>query len=282
MYMVTEIRRGIQGDIAYYDEFPKEHKLVIDAHHHYAPSDKKFLETLLKNMDAVGVHKVCLINSGPTCGEQEERDWKRIFKDHSDRIIGFGTISQGRTKADGPEVVDEYYSKGFKGLKFLRPTKRYDHDDFLVYYEKAEKHGMPVLFHTGVIARHSVDQREDVSSAHMRPIYLDRIARWCPRLKIIGAHMGDPWFREAYHTSQKNPLLWLDISGKGIWLKAKAIREHFWIRLRPEKLVFGSDEPSSQYARLIHAWDTILYEMGIGQADRDAVFGETAAKILGT
>jgi len=275
-----QIRRGTQGDIAYYDEFPTEHKLLIDIHHHYRPAEKNFVDVLLKNMEAAGVHKVCVFTSEPNYGEQEEKGWKRIFKDYSDRIIGFGTINPGRMPENKPEVVDEYYSKGFRGLKFIRPTRRYDHDDFLVYYEKAEKYGMPVLFHTGVVARKSVEEREDLSSAHMRPVYLDRIARWCPRLKIIAAHMGDPWFGEAYNTSQKNPLLWLDISGKGIWLKAKAIREHLWIRLRPEKLVFGLDEPSSQYARIIHAWDTILYEMGLNQKQRDMIFGETAAQIL--
>jgi len=165
-------------------------------------------------------------------------------------------------------------------LKFIRPTRRYDCDDFLVYYEKAERYNMPVLFHTGVVARRSVTESEDVSSAYMRPVYLDRIARLYHKLRIIAAHMGDPWFGEAFNTSQKNPLLWLDISGKGIWLKAKAIREYLWIRLRPEKLVFGLDEPSSQYTRLIYAWDTLFYEMGLDQRIRDMIFGETAARIL--
>ncbi|HIE13930.1 TPA: hypothetical protein EYP70_01515 [Candidatus Bathyarchaeota archaeon] len=279
--MTLESRKGTQGDIAYYDEFPKKHKLVIDIHHHYNPLVKDFVNVLLKDMSAAGVHMVCLFSSRPNYGERESKDWKKIFKDYYDRIIGFGTINPGRLPESKPEMIDEYYSRGFKGIKFLRPTKRYDHDDFLVYYEKAEDYDMPVLFHTGVIARKSVVEREDVSSAYMRPVYLDRIARWCPKLRIVAAHMGDPWFSEAYNTSQKNPLLWLDFSGKGIWLKAKAIREHLWIRLRPEKLVFGLDEPSSQYARLIYAWDTIFYEMGLTQEQRDMIFGGTAAKILG-
>jgi len=278
-------RRGVQGDIAYYDEFPKEHKLLIDIHHHYGgrqAGGENFVDVLLRNMDAAGVHKVCLFSSGPkNRTEREEKDWKRIFKDYSDRIIGFGTVSPGRMPENRVEIIEEYYSKGFKGVKFIRPAQRYDHDDFLVYYEKAEEYGMPTLFHTGVVARRLTDERDDTSSAHMRPVYLDRIARWCPKLKIVAAHMGEPWYGEAYNTSQKNPLLWLDISGKGIWLKAKAIREHLWIRLRPEKLVFGLDEPSSQYTRIIHAWDTILYEIGLDQKQRDMVFGETAAQILG-
>lgn len=275
------IRHGTQGDAAYYDVYPAEHKLIIDIHHHYNPLEEIFLETLLRNMDIAGVSRVCLFTSGPNYGEKEGKDWKKIFKDYSDRIIGFGTINPGRMPENNPEIIDEYYSRGFRGLKFIRPTKRYDHDEFLIYYEKAEDYNMPILFHTGVIARRFIEEREDVSSAHMRPVYLDRIARLFPKLKIIAAHMGDPWFSEAFNTSQKNPLLWLDISGKGIWLKAKAIREHLWIRVRPEKLVFGLDEHPSQYMRLIYAWDTLFYEMGLNQKQRDMIFGETAAEILG-
>lgn len=280
----VQVRRGVQGDVAYYDEFPKEHKLVVDIHHHYGgrqAEKENFVDVLLRNMDVAGVHKVCLFSSSPErYSEKEDKDWKGVFKDYSDRIIGFGSIRPGRLPQNKLEIIDEYYSKGFKGLKFITPTKRYDHDDFLCYYEKAEEYGMPTLFHTGVVARGSVAERQDVSSAHMRPVYLDRIARWCPKLKIVAAHMGEPWYGEAYNTSQKNPLLWLDISGKGIWLKAKAIREHLWIRLRPEKLVFGLDEPSSQYARIIHFWETFFYEIGLDQKQRDMIFGENAAQIL--
>jgi len=265
-----------QGDIAYYDVYPRERRDIVDIHHHY--NDRVgFVKELLSEMDAAGVATVCLMSSGPEPSEHESSDWKTIFKDLGDRVVGLGLFNPGACEHD---VVDRYYSMGFKGLKATTPTKAYDIDEFLPYYERAESYGMPVLFHTGVIARTSVDKKEDVSSARMSPACLDRIARWCPRLKIIAAHMGDPWFAEAYNTSQKNPNMWLDISGKGIWLKAAAIREHLWIRLRPEKLVFGLDEPPSQYRRIIHAWDTLLYEMGITQEARDMIFSGTARRIL--
>lgn len=265
-----------QGDVAYYDTSPAERKGIIDIHHHYN-SEKGFVESLLREMDSAGVQTVCLISSGPSYGEQEAADWRRLFKDFDDRIFGLGLFNPGRC---GYDVVDQYYSKGFKGLKAIEPKRPYDEDDYLKYYEKAEGYGMPILFHTGVVARGSTQEREDISSGYMRPIQLDRIARWCPKLRIVAAHMGDPWFSEAYNTSQKNPNMWLDISGKGIWLKACAIREHLWIRLRPEKLVFGIDEPPSEYKRLIHTWETLFYEMGLTQEQRDMIFAGTAKRII--
>jgi predicted TIM-barrel fold metal-dependent hydrolase len=267
--------------VAYYDEFPKKPDFLVDMHHHYNPKLKNFTSILVADLDLAGVSKVCLFSSAPTHSEKEKKDWKKIFRSYSDRIIGFGTINPGKPKNE-KEIVDEYFARGFKGLKFTLPSKRYDHDDFLDYYEKAEQYGMPVLFHTGVVVRNSITESEDISSEYMRPVYLDRIARLFPRLRMVAAHMGDPWFGEAYNTSQKNPLLWLDISGKGIWLKANALREHLGIRVRAEKIVFGLDEPSSQYVRVINAWNTILYEMGLDQKQRNMIFGGNAKKIIGS
>ena len=267
-----------QGDQAYYDELPRKHKLIIDIHHHYNPKIKNFLNHLLDNMNKAGITKVCLFTTGPNYKDQEAKDWKTIFKDYNDRIIGFGTINPGKHK---PETVDQYYSKGFIGIKILNPTKPYDSDEFLEYYQRAEDLDMPILFHTGVIARHKLDQPIDQTSDRMRPVTLDRIARLFPKLKIIAAHMGDPWFSEAYMVSQKNPNMWLDISGKGIWLKALAIKQHLWIRLRPEKLLFGTDEPPTEFLRLYHFWDTYFYEIGITFDQREQIFGKTAKKILG-
>ena len=262
--------------MAYYDVLPTLPKLIIDVHHHYVPR-KGFLDELIEDMDMANVGKVCLITSGPSYGEGEKGDFERAFKDYEDKVIGFGTIYPGKSR---PEVVDEYYSRGFKGIKVIYPTKRYDHGGFLTYYQKAEELGMPILFHTGVVARHRLDIAEDISSAHMRPVYLDRIARLFPKLHVVAAHMGDPWYLEAYMTSQKNPNMWLDISGKAILLKALNIRKYLGIRLTVDKLLFGLDEPSREYSRLIYTWSTLLYEMGLSQEERAKVFGRNAAKML--
>jgi len=252
------------------------HELIIDVHHHYIDR-KGFMDELFKEMDAANVHKVCLITSAPSYGESEGKDFTWAFKDYADRVIGFGTIHPGKTQ---PEAIDEYYGKGFKGIKAIYPTKRYDHDSFLTYYQKAETLGMPILFHTGVVAREKIDVAQDVTSAHMRPVYLDRVARLFPKLHLVAAHMGDPWYLEAYMTSQKNPNMWLDISGKAVLIKALNIKEYLGIRLTPDKLLFGLDEPPCEYSRLIHVWDTLLHEMGLSLDERSQIFGKNAAEML--
>lgn len=47
----------------------------------------------------------------------------------------------------------------------------------------------------------------------MRPIYLDTIARAFPDLKIIGAHLGNPWYQEAAEVARWNPNVFFDLTG---------------------------------------------------------------------
>lgn len=51
-------------------------------------------------------------------------------------------------------------------------------------------------------------------------------------------------------------------------LKAMNIRRYMGIRLTPDKLLFGLDEPPQMYNRLIYTWDTLFYEMGLSPEDK--------------
>jgi len=259
--------------------------MIIDIHNHYW-YEKDFIKKLIKCMDEANIDKVCLngmgikgleITKSPEIYNANE-DVKKAFKEYPDRIIGFGWIRLGIDKYD---IIDKLYEEEFKGIKISIPTNRYDYDNFMPYYERAEKYDMPILFHTGVIAATMNDRELGTHSAYMRPVYLDRIARKFPRLKIIAAHMGDPWYLEAYMTSQKNPNMWLDFSGLAIFTKAYYIRKFLWIRVTPDKLLWGLDEPPEKYLRLLLTWRTLIEEIGIKkEEDIKGIFGENARKIL--
>jgi len=250
--------------------------MIIDIHNHYWEGGD-FLNRLLKGMDSAGVDIVCLNGLGVYHGMPGNDDVEKAFKEYPDRIIGFGTIFPGRAQY---EEVDELYSRGFKGLKMITPTKRYDDDGFMPYYQKAEDYGMPILFHTGVIASFKGDKELGTSSSYMRPVYLDKIARMFPKLKMIGAHMGDPWFLEAYRVAQYCPNMWLDISGLAILVKALNIRTYLRIRVTPDKLLWGLDDLPEKYLQLLMTWKTLVREIGMSEEDSENIFGRTAAKIL--
>ncbi|HOJ40361.1 MAG TPA: amidohydrolase family protein [bacterium] len=121
-----------------------------------------------------------------------------------------------------PEIVDRLKEQGFWGLKCIRPRYPYDDERYFPYYERAEKLGMPILFHTGVISRADrtmLPEGVSTSGSRMRPCYLWGIASAFPELTIIAAHLGNPWGEEAY--------IYLDLSGGGISYRLEWLNKYF-------------------------------------------------------
>ena len=67
---------------------------------------------------------------------------------------------------------------------------------------------MPVLFHTGV--------RQTGSFALLCPVYLATIAANDPKLNVIGAHFGNPWYDEAAESARRDKNLYFDLTGSSL------------------------------------------------------------------
>jgi len=172
---------------------------------------------------------------------------------------------------------------GFRGLKVINPTKNYDDKDFYPYYTQAEKHNMPILFHTGMVRRTDKDKSYDISCERMRPIYLDTIARAFPHLILIGAHLGGPWFREAADVLRFNPNVYFDITGSiSGWVRKTPdfFRNYLWWKGARDRIVFGSDVHFSQIKKIIANYQGVLEALKVDRATQNKIFGETALGIL--
>jgi len=193
----------------------------------------------------------------------------------------------------GAEAVGELHDQGFRGLKFIRPPARYDDKTFYAVYEAAEELRMVCLFHLGIVARTPEDKEHDVNNERHRPIYLDTIARSFPSLRIIGAHLGNPWYDEAGMACRWNPNLYFDLSGSSLkkrppeffktilwWTETGQYGDpegrHAW-----EKIVFGSDVPIEYIQDVMNDYQRVMEAIGLRQELQDAVFGNTAAELLG-
>jgi len=100
------------------------------------------------------------------------------------------------------------------GLKFIYPRIPYnDERAFPVYFE-AKKLKMPCLFHLGPL-RQRPAPRFAVGSSRMEAGMLDLVARECPDLPLIGAHLGWINHNEAWALARMHPNLYLDTSGNG-------------------------------------------------------------------
>jgi len=129
---------------------------------------------------------------------------------------------------------------GLAGIKLAPMYAGFDPTDHKLdeLYRRAERLGMPVLFHFGTTfcAAAPLD--------YARPGLADEIARRFPELRIVIAHLGHPWEGEALVTARKHPHVYCDISA----LHYRPWQFYNSIVLAQEyrvthKLLFGSDYP---------------------------------------
>lgn len=256
--------------------------MIIDVHIHYY-NENGYLEKLLRECDRLKIDRICLSTSGLHYGQVGNSRIRDAFKRYPDRITGFGYIGLGR---DGPDVVERLYLDGFRGIKVINPSANYDSREFYPIYACAEKYNMPILFHTGIVMRTENDYQSDISSARMRPIYLDTIARAFPKLILIGAHLGVPWHTEACAVARINPNIYFDLTGSpfGGWrtvITPDDLKRLFYWKGAFEKIVFGTDVRVEYLEKALGVYHRLLDPINLPKNILDKIYGDTLRNILG-
>jgi predicted TIM-barrel fold metal-dependent hydrolase len=266
--------------------------VIIDAHHHLL-NLKDYVPKLLDENARLGIDRVCLsaLSDFPHLfaeGETElpgsvtNDEVRRAFEQYPDRVIGFAYFRLGR---DDPRLVREFHSQGFRGLKVTRPTANYDDPSYYPVYEGAERLGMLVLFHTGMMVRTVDDQKYGASSARTRPVFLDTVARAFPALKLIAAHLGVPWHAEAAEVARFNPNVYVDLCGAKMgWRTRKSaafFQELFFWPGAYEKIVFGTDVHWSEVEWTLWDQRRLFDALGLDPETQSRILGGTMAELLG-
>ena len=125
---------------------------IIDSHVHYGFWDKLFtpqaeegfLEVLWEHCQEVGVEKVALL-ANP--GRRGNEMLSRALEARPDFVIAMGRLELDN---DPVSAVEDFYQRGFHGIKTIGVSKNYDHPDYMRYYEAAASRGLRILFHTGI------------------------------------------------------------------------------------------------------------------------------------
>jgi len=127
-----------------------------------------------------------------------------------------------------------------------------DHPGYRPYYELAERHRLPFVFHTG----DTYSPRAKLRFAH--PLGVDDVAVDHPRVQFVLAHLGNPWLTDAAEVVYKNINVWADLSGLAVGAEgdftaeekretlgeaAAAVRRAFRYAERPNRFLYGSDWP---------------------------------------
>ena len=228
-----------------------------------------------------------------------------VLRKYPDMVVGFGYLELGRE--DGPWTVEALHQQGFRALKVHIPARDYDDRALYPVYARAEELHMPILFHTGVVARFDLWAKRygwtdfdldlfrnyDISSKRMRPILLDAIARAFPDLNIIMAHFCSLGRRgEAAAVLEHNPNVYADLttlSGattqEQIVADARLLASQIRQPRTYERLLFGTDLFASwgpeRLAVGLKAVNGIIDELDLGEDLRRRIMGETAAEMVG-
>ena len=186
----------------------------IDAHAHLVHGHRGFHELVdsgefdeiwLMDLDGMVINGIQLAATGEVL---------QAMKDHPQVVYGFAHLDFDKEV----DQIDRFRDMGFTGLKPYKPKTNWNDQRYYPFYERAEKEGMPILFHTGIVAKTGgVNRRENpeygFGAEGMRPSYLSGIAEAFPDLQIIGGHLGYPWFEETAQNLYYYPNIVHDISG---------------------------------------------------------------------
>lgn len=264
---------------------------LYDVHHHWV-NEKGYIGRLLGEMDRLGIERTGLVAMGPILpglfvqGEPGEKapgnaELAELLKTHGDRFWGWGFIRPGRHNA---EEVDRLAEMGMDGLKFHLPLKPYGSEEYFPIYERAEQHGMPCLFHTGIFYPPRPMRGMGIRSENCRPIHLEPIAQEFTDLTLIAAHLGVCWNEEAATLCRICPNIHADLSGRlDGWRSSRSIewfrRTLYWPTAH-RKILFGSDVHADEIESTLGDQRRIFRQMGWSEEQRADVFGGNAKRIL--
>ena len=250
--------------------------MKLDFHYHYA-NVENYIEDLLKDMDRAGVEKTLLMG-GPedafwefkNCGfASNERVLKAVQK-YPDRLIG--NIYLDPREPDAVTTLENYMEAGFRCVKMFPPVGFYPDDEkFFPLYEKIEEYGVPILFHAGQTNIKIISKdpkiRKATNSKYGNPMNFDMIARLFPGMPIILAHMGYPYYTEAWSVAHANNNVYLDIAGSGPWVEGiplvyNALGGQNYIPIDFQRVIWGSDNCLPQAESMARA-EVYLRQMGV-------------------
>jgi len=207
---------------------------------------------------------------------------EKFFKKYPEYIVGMAYIDLDDNK---PSIIDKFYQKGFKGCKFMRPKKRYDDPIYMEFYKRCEYYNMVALFHTGIVgAIEFWCPKPGAYSDNMNPITLEAIGFECPKLNIIGAHLGTAYYMVACFvalaSTYRTGNIYFDISG-GDFLGPIYEGRYIGKNIPVSQVLFGLDEPPIRYEEMISRLNKHFDEIGLSQDDKESIFYKNACRIFG-
>lgn len=198
---------------------------------------------------------------------------------HPDVFLGFGGVDPWKGTAAVREIERCATELGLRGLKFNPGRQKFFPNDqrFYPLYEAAAKHGLIVLFHTGMLgAGAGTPGGMGYKLKYTQPIHLDDVAGDFPELRIIGAHPSWPWQEESLAIARHKANFYIDLSGWAPKYFSPSLVQYANTILQ-DQVLFGSDWPAIKVER----WLEEFAELPIKPEVRRKIMLDNARALLG-
>ena len=193
------------------------------------------------------------------------------FCTHSSRLIPFASIDPNTSQNPVVELDELVRNKGFKGLKLYPTYQHFYPNETKIYplYAKAQDLDIPVLLHIGS----SIFSGSRLKYAD--PIYLDDVAVDFPKLRLLQAHSGRPfWYEKAQAMARIHENVYMELSG----LPPQNLLTYFpELERIAHKVIYGSDWPS---VPTLKENIVTLQGLNISEKAKRMILGENAARLL--
>jgi predicted TIM-barrel fold metal-dependent hydrolase len=245
-------------------------------------SDEEQADRWVADLDTKGVERVNFVTGGGNDNLAE------IVGTHPERFSGFAHHNVFSENA-AMELERAVKKLGLKGYKVIASSQTIPMDDKSAYavWEVAEKLGVPVIIHFGVLGGGG---GMALNLRNMDPLTLWEVAKMFPRLAFVIPHFGAGYLRELLQLCWSCPNVYMDTSGSNRWMRwmpfeidLKGLFRKAIETVGPDRLIFGSD--SSYFPRgfslpYLREQLKACRSIGLEEGNIEKIFYKNAARLL--
>jgi len=263
---------------------------IIDSHTHVLTTtgEKTYTpEMLVEEMKEAGVDYALIFpyEAETITGVVPTEKIIEIASKHKN-LVAIGTASPFTLTEKRLEDIKTWLQDGsIRGVKFYLGYEHFYPDDERLngLYEVLGRAGRPAVFHTGFFW--DPDGRGNLEFA--KPGRIGAVAKKFPELKIIIAHMSNPWIDECAKVVKENRNVYADVSGYFTGFKpieSKEVKEFFFdvdkfsrIAGSAQKLIYGSDWPFYSLKEYVRVAESLPFS----EEEKELFFWKNAANLFG-
>jgi len=260
--------------------------MIIDSHTHIGEGNGKYWSPsdLIKSMDDARIDISLVLSyfhSGRGTPVEKVIEACKEFP----RLKAIGNVDYSTLSSQQIEKLQDLLTKKtILGVKFYLGYEQFYPNDKKLYplYEFCSQNNFPVIFHTGVL---ETGYKGLLKYSH--PLTIDELATNFPNLKIVIAHVGNPWIIDCAAVVEKNGNVYVDLSGHfAVYQSISKEDRNYFVRQMAEfklyvgdftRCLFGTDWPLYSQKEYLKA----VKSLPMTNEEQDLVFSQNAKMLFG-